>query len=314
MVLFPDETNKHRSHCYSKKKNKVKFKVIKELERKYFNLQKLEILHPGNYIDQILYVKTQLQEFHDFNFNGAKVRSKANTLDFSEKPSRFFFKLENSRANAKIIKKIDVGSSSVTNNAEIIGAFQKNYDNLYTEEDIDINLANDFLTDVPKLTQDDSILCEGKIDKEEILKALKQMDNFKSPGSDGLPKDFYLTFFDIISDVLVSVYNNVYEEGSLSDTQKLSYITLICKDINNASNMKNYRPISLCNVDYKIISKVLTNRLSNVMDTIVFKDQTCCIKGRSIFDNIHLLRNVQDYVEQKKIKMCFYIFGSGEGF
>lgn len=69
--------------------------------------------------------------------------------------------------------------------------------------------------------------------------------------------------------------------------------------------MKKYRPISLLNVDCKILSKLLATRLSNVLRKIDGFSQTCSIKGRSIFDNVHLLRNIFDYVEQKNLTACF---------
>lgn len=85
----------------------------------------------------------------------------------------------------------------------------------------------------------------------------------------------------------------------MSQTQKLSYITLICKDETRADEMKCYRPIYLLNIDCKIISKVITNRLGTILSSIIGNDQTSAVKGRSIFDNIHLLRIVIDYIEQK---------------
>ena len=75
------------------------------------------------------------------------------------------------------------------------------------------------------------------------------MEPNKSPGNDGL-SSFYLTFFDIFGDVPTYIINLAYGENSLSSSQKLSYITLICKDKSHSDNMKNYRPISLLNIDY----------------------------------------------------------------
>ena len=58
--------------------------------------------------------------------------------------------------------------------------------------------------------------------------------------------------------------------------------------------MKCYRPISLFNIDYKVISKAIANRLRNILPSIIGIDQASALKERSIFDNIHLLRNVID--------------------
>jgi Reverse transcriptase (RNA-dependent DNA polymerase) len=67
-------------------------------------------------------------------------------------------------------------------------------------------------------------------------------------------------------------------------------------------------------VDYKIISKVLTNRLKLVVDKVVSIEQTCGIAGRSIFDNLHFLRNVYDYCRQRKIPCIFLSFDQAKAF
>ena len=133
------------------------------------------------------------------------------------------------------------------------------------------------------------------------------MQDNKYPGPDGLTKAVYLKIFDLIGETLVKLSQIIFEKQLLTKSQRLSYsyITLLCKDSNNASDMKNCRPISLLNYDYKIILKTLTNRLGTVMDTLVHEDQTCAVKGRSIFDNVHLHRNIIDYVEQKELPCIF---------
>ena len=121
-------------------------------------------------------------------------------------------------------------------------------------------MAEFFLKDLPVLSDEDREICEGYLTLDEILFALKGMDNNKSPGPDGIPKEFYLSFFDVLGPVLVKVLNLAHD-SSLSSSQKLSYITLLCKDPSASENMKNWRPISLLCVDTKIISKVITNRI-----------------------------------------------------
>lgn len=86
-----------------------------------------------------------------------------------------------------------------------------------------------------------------------------------------------------------------------------SCITLICKDPENATNVKNFRPISLLNNHYKLtcISKVITNRVKKVLDYVVHLDQTCSVPGRSIFDNFHLMKYIIDCCEQKQLPLDF---------
>ncbi len=92
-----------------------------------------------------------------------------------------------------------------------------------------------------------------------------------------------------------------FENGNLSTSQKLSYITLISKNPDKTDDVKFYRPISILNYDYKIISKSITQRLGSVLHTIIHEDQTCSVKGRTILDNIHLMRNIIELMSIKKI-------------
>ena len=73
---------------------------------------------------------------------------------------------------------------------------------------------------------------------------------------------------------------------------------MIYKKRGDIKDLKNWRPISLLNVDYKTISKVITSRLSRVLDSIVDPDQTCSVSGRAIISNVTLLRDILDYIER----------------
>ena len=86
-----------------------------------------------------------------------------------------------------------------------------------------------------------------------------------------------------------------FESGILPPSLRHGIITLACKDVNAADLLTNWRPISLLNVDYKILAKVLSKRLSAVLPQCIHPDQTCAVPGRSIQDNLHLFRNVTDY-------------------
>lgn len=89
-----------------------------------------------------------------------------------------------------------------------------------------------------------------------------------------------------------------FVDGQLCDSRKGTATRLIYKEQGDIKNLKNWRPISLLNVDYKIISKVITLRLSCVLHSIIDPDQTCSVPGWSIFSNIFLIHDILDYIEQ----------------
>ena len=102
----------------------------------------------------------------------------------------------------------------------------------------------------------------------------------------------------MLGPVLVNVYNDSFNRGFLVESMRLSVTRLLYKKRGNIKELKNWRPISLLNVDYKIISKVITLRLSQVMGSLVDPDQTCSVPGRSISSNLTLLHDVLDYIDR----------------
>ena len=290
---------------YCKRKSRVKRSVYNQLSAEYRQLVISENLDPGQYTEQLIVLKKKIFDFENSMYEGAKIRSKANVLDCNEKPSRYFFQKEKERGKKKTIKRVVCDDTEFKTSEGIMSCFRNFYKKLFTTEGIDDVMADFFTNDLPVLSDDDVDLCEGYLTLEEIHTALKMMENNKSPGPDGIPKEFYLTFFDILGPVLVKVLNLAYDRKLLSDSQRVSYITLLCKDLSASENMKNWRPISLLCVDTKIISKVITNRVSQVIGNLVHVDQTCSIPGRSILDNNHLLRNIEYYVTQKDLPCAF---------
>ena len=99
--------------------------------------------------------------------------------------------------------------------------------------------------------------------------------------------------------------NYSYEFGELSNSQKQAIITLIEKKGKDKRMIKNWRPISLINVDAKIISKVLAKRLEKVLPFIIHANQNAFVKGRSIFDAIRTIDDMIDYTKRNNLSGFF---------
>ena len=108
------------------------------------------------------------------------------------------------------------------------------------------------------------------------------MKNGKSQGNDGLTKEFYVCFFNEISDSLVAALNRSFEVSQLSSSQHQAVIVLIEIKEKDKRIIKNWRPISLINVDSKIASRALASRMKTVSSNIIKCDQTAYVKGRRI--------------------------------
>ena len=230
---------------------------------------------------------------------GAKIRSKVQWLEEGEKPTRFFFRLEQKRAEKNtfesLVDKDGVEKFSQEDLEPILVDF---YTSLFSKDTLDMQIQTALIDDLElSLTDSDRERCEGLFTKEEISSALKGLQTGKSPGSDGLPTEFYVVFWDYLCDPLMQVYNERFRLGILADSQREGLLRLIHKkDERNLA--KNWRPISLLNTDYKIASKVVTERLKSVMSSIVHYDQTCSVPGRTIFSNLQLIRDVLDMIDK----------------
>lgn len=120
----------------------------------------------------------------------------------------------------------------------------------------------------------------------------------KTKGNDGLTIEFYLAFWPLIGKYWVDSINySTCEFGDVSNSQKQAIITLVEKKGKDKRMIKNWRPISLINVDAKIISKVLAKRLEKVFPTIIHSVQNAFVKGRSIFDAVRAIDDVLHYTK-----------------
>jgi len=120
--------------------------------------------------------------------------------------------------------------------------------------------------------------CESLLNKEECLKALKDMECNKTPGSDGLPAKFW----NDISYLFLNSINYAYRISQLSVTQKRGIKNPTLKKDADLSLIKHWRPISLLNCDYKIAAKAIANRFKQVIPNIISHDQAGFLKGKGL--------------------------------
>ena len=134
---------------------------------------------------------------------------------------------------------------------------------------------------------------------EEVRIALRQMHPTKAPRPDDMSAIFYQKYWDIVGiDVTNMVLNVLNSNASLFDINN-TYITLVPK-VKMSSRMKDFRPISLSNVAYKLISKVLANHLKSVLPQIIFENQSAFLLKRLITDNVLIAFELMHYLDHKK--------------
>ena len=163
--------------------------------------------------------------------------------------------------NNKVINKLNIDNKIINDPDEILQAEKRFYEHLYTSEkeiiDTETSDIATFLNnvEVSKLSEQDMLKCEGELKEYELLNALKNTPNNKSPGSDGYPAEFYKIFWTRCKDFLLNALNAAYNKGLLSVTQRHGIISLLPKKDKDTLELKNWRPISLLNQDYKLAAK-----------------------------------------------------------
>ncbi len=126
--------------------------------------------------------------------------------------------------------------------------------------------------------------------------ALLSMSHGKTPGSDGFPMEFFVSFWDILGLDLVRILNVAFESGQLSTSQRRGLIIVLYKKRDHLKT-KNFRPISPLNVDYKIATRAISGQLLSVIGTVVGHDQTCGTPGHTISEDLTLIRDLIEYVD-----------------
>ena len=142
---------------------------------------------------------------------------------------------------------------------------------------------------------------------EELRKAVNDLNKNSSPGIDGLSTNFYLIFYDELKDILYDFYIECLRQGHLGENTSLGLISLIHKGKSLTRNeVLNWRPITLSNVDYKIIAKLLCNRIKPIMNKLVGKQQQGFIKGRNISN---IIRDIDDILfYERKMNLKDFLF------
>lgn len=245
------------------------------------------------YIEILKSKKMALANLLDNKIQGALVRSRVQTITEMDAPSSFFFGLEKKRGQRNVVHSLlsDTGQE-LTEPGQIRRRAVEFYSALYTcEYNHDDSLFEGFCGELPQVSAETNSQLDRPLQLEELRAALQSMQGQRAPGIDGLTVEFYKAFWSILAPDVLDVFNESLASGSLPLSCRRAVVALLPKK-GNLRDIKNWHPVSLLCTDYKILSKALASRLREAMEEVIHRDQTYCIPGRSMVDNVYLIRDV----------------------
>ena len=216
-----------------------------------------------------------LQKVHASMF-----RSRVRFANEGEKCTKYFFNLEKRNYFCKNIRSLHTESGNVITEQNKILKEQRNfYKELYSKDER-VNFTLQPIQDEVLLNEEQITQLAAPITLPELHTALLGMKDGKCPGLDGLPKEFYACFFDKLGPLLHDLYVSCFHLGELNPSARRGLISLIPKKGKNMKILKSWRPLTLLELDFKILSKTLAERMKRVLPSLICDEQVGFMAGR----------------------------------
>uniref|UniRef100_A0A3Q1CI10 Reverse transcriptase domain-containing protein n=1 Tax=Amphiprion ocellaris TaxID=80972 RepID=A0A3Q1CI10_AMPOC len=206
--------------------------------------------------------------------------------------------------SSNIVHKFQCNNSVITKPDEISQEFAGFYKSMYSNTDTctdDKELAK-FLKDIElqELSEFMAKELDEPIREPEIQQVISTLKSNKSPGPDGYINEFYKTFKETISPLLLKAYHYALQSGTMAPSWREATVVVIHKEGKDPTKCESYRPISLLNTDLRILTAILARRVNRVITQIIHPDQTGFITGRNYGDNIRRLLKLVTHTGTQK--------------
>ena len=256
---------------YSKRRKAKKLKRFDYLNKRKLLLEQ-QCLGDEATMDEVRDINHELELIAMEEARSSIFRSQCKFAKEGEKCSEYFLSLEKKRYTEKNMKCV-MKENGVTqyqsrcNFRRTNPVLQKLYMKDAKVQFVLKPEANERLLD-----SEESEWCERKYTKDEFYDALMTLKSDKVPGLDGFTVEFYRKFWKQIADSLITMYKHSFETGLLPESVRQGLILLLLKKNKDTRYVKNMRPLTLLNNDYKILSKALDNRLREMIPKIIAED------------------------------------------
>ena len=282
---------------FSKNKFKAQREHENNLHKRFTELSTSVQNNPSpNTLKELDSIRVEFELLNAIKTEGHRIRSRAQSINEGEKCSKYFFNLEKRNYDMKHIQKLRISENEFTTDPKKILDLQKEfYEKLYGNDDRMDDFDEILFDNIPKLSNDDTQFMDERLCMDDCTAAVKALKRGKSPGSDGLTADFYKFFWSDIKENVLDSLQYAYKNNPLSNEQRRAILRLIPKKDKDNTDLKNWRPISLLNTDYKILAHALSIRLQKVLPKIISHDQNGYLKNRFIGFNVRTIIDAIEY-------------------
>ena len=297
---------------YGARKTKSNTLKLQALTMKKAQIEKQQAVLQNGQLDsnlftdhesQICQIEKDIDEIMQQKTEAAMLRCREQFYDGGEKCTLYFFNLEKRKANKKVIKALKTSKGNTTYNSRIIlKELESFYSKLFTSNGM--TPTEEYLGNIemPKISNSDRTFLDSPITLSVIKIAIKQLAVDKCPGLDGIPIEFYQKFEEHILPTLHSVYMKAINLKEFHRSATQGILSLLEKPDKNLLSIASWHPLVMLNVDFKIYSKTITNRLQSVLPELIHPDQKGFMKGRKISHNILELQSLIQYCDINDIE------------
>lgn len=237
-----------------------------------------------------------------------KLKSRIQWLQEGDKNTSFFHRstINRHRKNRIIGLKFDNNSWSFNQEAIsdfILNHFVKAY---ITEHSFSYLHKDLFSIPHPALSSRDQTFLSAPCTINEITQFIFSFSTLKAPGPDGLHPLFFQNFWKATKDSVCFIILSIWDSAIIPHELNKTYIVLIPKKC-NADKITQFRPINLCNTIYKVLRKVLANRIKSFLHNIISHTQAIFLSSRRTADNTIIVQEVLHYLRTTKTKRSHFI-------
>ncbi|KAJ0599187.1 putative RNA-directed DNA polymerase [Helianthus annuus] len=230
-------------------------------------------------------------------------KARVKWLRFGDENSSFFHtmvkvNMASNRINGLVFKGILV-SDPADLKAEILSWFKKQFSE-------PINRRPKFSgVGLPKLSFHGASILDNVFSESEVWRAIKDCNGGKAPGPDGFTLKFFKVFWNEFKPIIMGMFSDFFSSGCINKGCNSSFVALIPKS-KDPQELSNFRPISLVGSIYKIIAKVLANRLKAVLREVVSQTQCAFVGGRNILDSPLIISEAISWAKKNKAEMLIF--------